>query len=170
MFYWLSIRDNESKISAGGSVTIRAKLVFHNPQVCHTCHDARPGLLSVCKCYGVSYCSKKCAKIDKTHKEACKLLGQIAQSYSCIYLEDEYLREELGAYAVTLHCALQSLGRRRFGREHKPLEDLTVLDVHVITNRPLFFAEPWDNFMHNLPKLKQLNLVFVMQGSASKPN
>ena len=145
-----------------------SKAVFHNPPVCNTCKETRPSQLTHCGCASVSYCSKRCAKADKIHKEACRLLGQISHSYSTSWLNDKPLRAELESYSNTLLYALRSLGNRRLGRENRRLEDLTSLDVHVITSTPLFYQDPWDEFMHELPKLKQLNLVFIMQGTALK--
>ena len=146
-----------------------AKVVFHNPRACNTCHETRPKHLANCRCASVSYCSKRCAKVDKPHKDACRLLGQLSHAYSTSWLDDEPLRDELESYSNTLLYALRSLGKRRLGRENRRLEDITSLDVHIVTSRPLFYPYPWDEFMHQLPKLKQLNLVFIMQESASKP-
>ena len=67
-------------------------------------------------------------------------------------------------YPMCLMSALQKLPERRLGHKHLPLEDLTTLDIHVVTSSPLFDSEAWEVFMHRLPKLKQLNVVFVMQG------
>ena len=55
------------------------------------------------------------------------------------------------------------------------LEDLTTLDIHVITSsrihkassNPLFNSDIWELIMHHLPKLKHLNLVFIRQGADS---
>jgi len=151
-----------------------AQLVFYNPRICHTCKEARQTLLKDCKCASVSYCSKKCRKKDKTHKEACMVFDQICDSYSSKYLDDQSERSNLGKYPFTLFYALKSLGKRCIGRDHSVLEDLTSLDIHVIANNPLFYHEPWEDLLHEFPKLERLNLVFVMQGSAIessyKPN
>ena len=71
-------------------------------------------------------------------------------------------------YPMCLMSALQKLPERRLGQRHLPLEDLTTLDIHVVTSSPLFDSEAWEVFMHRLPKLKQLNVVFVMQGKGFK--
>ncbi|CAL4120937.1 unnamed protein product [Meganyctiphanes norvegica] len=65
------------------------------------------------------------------------------------------------SYPMSLLYALQSLPGRRLGQQF--LEDHTTLDVHVISSNPLFDSENWESFMHQLPKLTELNLVFVIQ-------
>ena len=70
------------------------------------------------------------------------------------------------SYPISLLYALQTLpkAKRNLGLEQRPLEDLTTLDVHIVISNPLFNSEPWEVLMHRLPKLKQLNVVFIMQG------
>ncbi|CAL4094918.1 unnamed protein product [Meganyctiphanes norvegica] len=71
---------------------------------------------------------------------------------------------------MSLLYALQTLPQRRLGSDNHPLEDLTTLNIHVVTSSPLFNSEPWEFFMHRLPKLKQLNVVCVMQDKAFTPS
>ena len=76
---------------------------------------------------------------------------------------------ERGSYAMTLLYALQELpGPGLLGPEQSSLEDLTSLTVHVVTSSPLFHMDPWDILLHHLPNLKELNVVFVMQGKGFK--
>ena len=72
------------------------------------------------------------------------------------------------SYPMTLLYALQSLPGRHLGLNQKPLEELTTLDIHVVISSLMLSSEPWELFMHRLPKLKQLNVVFVMQGNVFK--
>ena len=74
------------------------------------------------------------------------------------------LANERLSYPMSLLYSLQTLPERRLGQEHHPLEELTTLTVHVVNSSPLFDSKPWECFMHRLPKLKQLNVVFIMQG------
>ena len=123
--------------------------IFNHPRVCHTCHESRPNHLTSCVCDSASFCSIKCVAADKQHKEYCSSYGVSARA----------------SYVMSLLSALRALpGLRLLGRDHCPLEDLTTLSVHVVTSSPLFGSAPWEEFMHRLPKLKQLHLVFVMQG------
>ena len=70
---------------------------------------------------------------------------------------------------MTLLYALQELpGPGLLGPEQSSLEDLTSLTVHVVTSSPLFHMDPWDILLHHLPNLKELNVVFVMQGKGFK--
>ena len=69
---------------------------------------------------------------------------------------------------MSLLYALQTLPERRLGHKQLPLEDLSTITVHVVTSSPVFDSEPWEIFMHRLPNLKQLNVVFVMQGKHFK--
>jgi len=81
-----------------------------------------------------------------------------------------HLATESLSYPMTLLYALQLLPERRLGCDHLPLESLTSLEVHVVTRNPLFNSEPWEIFMHRLPNLKELKVVFVMQGKALNPS
>ena len=80
-----------------------------------------------------------------------------------ILLEESLKRERL-SYSMSLLFALQSLPQRRLGPDSCPLEELTSLEVHIVTSIPLFDSEAWEVFLHRLPNLKQLKVVFVMQG------
>ena len=76
---------------------------------------------------------------------------------------------ELLSYAMSLLYALQKLPGRLVGSHTPcPLEDLTSLTIHVVTSNPLFNSCPWEIFMHRLPNLQRLNIVFVMQGKGFK--
>ena len=68
------------------------------------------------------------------------------------------------SYPMSILNALQMLPGRRISQNHQPLEDLTTLDIHVVTSSPLLDSEPWEVFMHRLPKLKSLNVTFILQG------
>ena len=68
------------------------------------------------------------------------------------------------SYSMSLLYALQTIPGRRLGEDNRPLEDLTTLDIHIVNSSPLFHSEPWEILMHRLPKLKNLNITFVMQG------
>ena len=75
------------------------------------------------------------------------------------------LANERLSYPMSLLYALQCLPGRRIGLDHiGPLEDLSTLTLHVVNSSPLFDSKPWECFMHRLPKLKQLNVVFIIQG------
>ena len=73
----------------------------------------------------------------------------------CYFLATERLSQ-----AMSLMYALQMLPGRRLGHGNRPLEDLTSLNVHVV----ILDSQPWEIFMHRLPNLCELNVVFVMQG------
>ena len=89
------------------------------------------------------------------------LLTKDGQITVCL---DMYLVRERFSYPMSLLYALQSLPERRLNSDSRSLEDLTTLNVHVITSIPLFDSESWEVFMHRLPKLRQLNIVFILQG------
>ena len=73
------------------------------------------------------------------------------------------------SYPMSLLYALQTLPERCLGYDQSlPIEELTTLAVHVVTSSPLFDSRPWEIFMHRLPKLKQLNVVFIIQGRPFK--
>ena len=77
---------------------------------------------------------------------------------------EAYLTSERLGYPMSLLYALQSLPERRLGQEHLPLEELTTLNIHVVTSVPILDSEPWEIFMHRLPKLKDLEVTFIVQG------
>ena len=60
----------------------QAKPIFYNPRVCRTCKEARQELLTDCRCSCVSYCSQKCSRADKQHKNNCADLRIISQLQS----------------------------------------------------------------------------------------
>jgi len=74
------------------------------------------------------------------------------------------------SYPMSLMFALQTLPHCRMGQYCHLLhiEEQTTLSVHVVTSSPLFDSKPWEIFMHRLPKLKQLNVVFIIQGKSYK--
>ena len=80
-----------------------------------------------------------------------------------VILEDSLLKERL-SYPMSLLYSLQSLPARQISIAGSPLEDLTTLDIHVVSSIPLYGSESWEVFMHHLPNLKQLNVVYVNQG------
>ena len=142
--------------------------IFNNLWVCNTCKDAHPGRLTDCKCGYISYCSKKCAKADKTHKETCTQLGHKRQLIA--------LTRQRFLYPMTLHYALGELRDGCFGNNNRSHKDLTSIVVHVITSCAMLetFAYEEDlmetvwelGFVQLLPKLKQVNIVFIVQGNA----
>ena len=77
---------------------------------------------------------------------------------------EAYLTVERLSYPMTLLYALQALPERRLGHDSLPLEDMTTINLHIVTSNPLLDSEPWEMLMHRLPKLKQLNVVFVIEG------
>ena len=91
----------------------------------------------------------------------------LSAKYEQIRLEAYLTSERLG-YPMSLLYALQSLPERRLGQEHLPLEDLTDLNVHVVTSNPIFDSEPWEILMHRLPNLKNLKVTYIVQGKAFK--
>ena len=62
-------------------------------------------------------------------------------SEKSVNLEDFLINERLG-YPMSLLYALQSLPERRFGKGHLPLEDLTTIDIHVVTSIPFLDSLP----------------------------
>ena len=188
-----------------------AKPIFFNPRVCSSCWEARQDRLTDCECGTVSYCSKRCIKVDNQHAKHCASLGQIGTFNICIdypslipklssmtdctyfmpvscwedILPSEYIsaiqdliakegdhsiimeessRRERFSYSMSLLFALQAIPGRCLSKDACPLEEITSLEVHVVTSIPLFDSEIWELFMHRLPKLKHLSIVFVMQG------
>ena len=67
---------------------------------------------------------------------------------------------------MSLLCALQSLEGHRIVCSGPPIENLTTLEIHVVTSIPLYDSKIWEIFMHRLPKLKELRVVYVNQGRA----
>ena len=134
--------------------------IFQNPRVCNKCHEPRQDRLTDCICNCVSYCSKRCSKADKHHKNECSSLHQMAQS-KCEYFRDM-------SYPFSLYWALRSLGDRPVGQARRPLHDVASLDVHVVMNQPLTDSKFWElGLMGLMPRLKQLNLTFIIQGNWS---
>lgn len=80
-----------------------------------------------------------------------------------VHMEDSLIKERL-SYPMSLLYALQTLPGRRISCSGSRLEDLTTLDIHVVTSIPLYDSEPWEILMHRLPKLMQLNIVYIKQG------
>lgn len=68
------------------------------------------------------------------------------------------------SYAMTLLYALEALHNMRLSQHRPPLEYYTTLKIHVVTSSPLFDSLPWEAMMHQLPTLKKLKVVFIMQG------
>ena len=114
----------------------------------------------------------------------CKLTDILPYNllYSSFIGQDEGLLDILNinmfyghlAYPMSLLYALQKLPERRLGPDYHPLEVLPSLNIHVINSTPLFDSKPWELFVHRLPKLKRLNVTYVLQkgvsGMALKPN
>ena len=209
-----SWKEHIANLRKQAALIPHAKPIFHNPRVCRTCKDARQEQLIDCECMCVSYCSIKCAKVDKQHQNNCNDILRISQVYSvrrnkyllpsikkntvcthctdfkpvsslddvipCEYKfalklmsntdnddhanVDDYLIKERLSYPMSLLYALQSLPNRSISSYGPVLEEQTTLDIHVVTSIPLFDAEPWEIFMHRLPKLKELNITFINQG------
>ena len=73
--------------------------------------------------------------------------------------------QERLSYPLSLLYALQSLPAECYlGEAQNPLEDLTSLTIHVIISNPHLDSVPWEVFMHRLPELQNLNIVFIIQG------
>ena len=70
------------------------------------------------------------------------------------------------SYPMSLLYVLQTLRNRRLGQDQLPLKDITTLTIHGVNNNPLFDSKPWVMFMHLLPKLKQINVIFILQGKS----
>ena len=81
---------------------------------------------------------------------------------------DAFWTKERLSYPMSLLYALQSLPERRLGQFQIPLEDHTSLTIHVVISNPHFDSMPWEIFMHRLPQLKSLNIIFVIQGVGQK--
>ena len=132
-----------------------ANHIFLNPRFCNTCKETRQDRLTDCVCTCVSYCKSRCADADTLHKVLCAAYREL----------------ELGSYPMSLRIALESLPGHRLGRDGRSLEDLTSLTIHVVTSSPLFDSKTWEeDYMHLFPKLKQLDIVFIVQGKALKPS
>ena len=80
-----------------------------------------------------------------------------------VNVDDSLIMERL-SYPMSLLYALQSLPKRLISSSDLPLEELTTLNIHVVTSIPLYDSESWEVFMHRLPKLKQLNIIYINQG------
>ena len=77
--------------------------------------------------------------------------------------------QERLSYPLSLLYALQSLPAECYlGEIQNPLEDLTSLTIHVIISNPHLDSVPWEVFMHRLPELQNLNIVFIIQGVGEK--
>ena len=112
--------------------------MFSNRIVCNFCKETRQDRLTVCICSCVSYCNKTCSMSDTLHKGQCSMYRDLLCFSS----------------SMALMFALESLPGHRLGRNHRALEKHTTLTVHVVTSNPSFNSEPWEDFMHQLPKLK----------------
>ena len=77
---------------------------------------------------------------------------------------DHKLITERLSYPMSLLYALQLLPKRVLSSSGPPLEVKSTLDIHVVTSLPLYDSEPWEIFMHCLPELKELNIVYINQG------
>ena len=195
---------------------VYVKPIFRNPRVCCIWQESRPEHLTDCKtCGSVSYCSERCKRVDKEHRDQCPQLTIIRSTYTLgkmhyflpsvtdITLRDEYklvtnwddilthiyreqqeklclagskkyvdvesfwTKERL-SYPMSLLYALQSLSGCYLGQDQDPLEELTTLTIHVIISNPHLDSIPWEVFMHLLPKLHNLNIVFIIQGIGQK--
>ncbi|CAL4119305.1 unnamed protein product, partial [Meganyctiphanes norvegica] len=67
------------------------------------------------------------------------------------------LNERL-AFPLTIHHALKNL---KIGDERKALSEINSLNIHIIHKTPMLDPRMWEFFFHQLPNLKQLNLVFL---------
>ena len=94
--------------------------------------------------------------------------AQILSAYDEEVRLEAYLTSERLGYPMSLLYALQSLPERRLGQDHLPLEEQTTLNIHVVTSVPIMDSEPWEIFMHRLPKLKNLQVTFIVQGKPFK--
>ena len=79
-----------------------------------------------------------------------------------------YMANERLSYPMSLLHALQTLPELTLAHDNLPLKDLNTLTIHVVTRSPIFDSKPWEIFMHRIPMLKQLNVVFIIQGKGLK--
>ena len=56
--------------------------LFKQPWVCHTCKESNPKKLVTCKCRALSYCSKRCSRVDRQHKKDCNKLSDLIKIVS----------------------------------------------------------------------------------------
>lgn len=83
-------------------------------------------------------------------------------------IDASWTKERL-SYPMSLLYALQSLPDGCYlGEGLDPLEELTTLTVHVVISNPHLDSVPWEVFMHRLPELQSLNIVFILQGIGEK--
>ena len=113
------------------------------------------------------------------HDKVCEKYSPVNKWSDIMSTQDCYSTDHIGcvkylscneraSYAMTLLYALQQLPGRILGPDQSSLNELTSLTVHVVTSSPLFHADPWEVLMHRLPNLKELNVVFVLQGNGYK--
>ena len=81
---------------------------------------------------------------------------------------DAFWTKERLSYPMSLLYALQSLPECLLGQDQCSLEDLDTLTIHVVISNPHLDSVPWEVFMHRLPELMNLNIVFIIQGIGQK--
>jgi len=65
------------------------------------------------------------------------------------------------AYPMAIFFVLQELSDIRLKTEGLPFYKATNLTIHISHRHPVLDSSVWEYFLHCLPKLKQLNIVFV---------
>lgn len=139
-----NLQKRASKLPHAG---VGDNALFLNPRVCQTCRESQQEYQIHCKCTAVSYCNTICAKSDSSHKKKCGGYAHMVRV----------------SLARSLQFVLETFPGK-IGQDHRPLHDLTTLNVHIVTSNPLFDSVPWEELMHTLPNLKELKLAFIMQG------
>ncbi|CAL4216126.1 unnamed protein product [Meganyctiphanes norvegica] len=61
-------------------------------------------------------------------------------------------------FPLTIHHALKNL---HLGKKRKTLSEMTSLTIHIVHEKPMLDPRMWEFFLHQLPKLKKLNLIFL---------
>lgn len=62
------------------------------------------------------------------------------------------------AFPLTVLSNLVVFG---MGKEEKPVEHMSSLNIHIVTFSPVFDSSVWEYFMHLLPSLTELNISFI---------
>ena len=148
------------------------KPIFLNPLVCNTCREATPTRLTTCTCGYVSYCSISCSDIDSLHKGICHQLDVKRQ----LFCKDI----ERLSYAMRVEDVLQELPKDcYFGDDNHSFKNLSNVVIHVVVSSSmlqcfdydqLLIVKYWDSiFRHQFLKLKELKVVFILQGKTSNP-
>lgn len=80
------------------------------------------------------------------------------EAYKKLILELQNIIINRLSFPLTIHNILQRLG---VGDERKPLEEITSLNIHVLSDKPFVDSSIWEYFMHMIPNLKELHVTLV---------